>query len=151
MGDPHIVLKLGHILFGGRLLRERPGQHELGFKYRFSFLHDAVEGRRHPGNGRMLDAALDIRDAPAGIALVPGAVELLGCGPELHDEVAGQVFRLSLAAFFSPEADQSAASSLPMMIRASEPPMNERLDLNLAVAYATPLSKAAGSLDVLLR
>src|SRR5262245_51665512 len=27
-------------------------------------------------------------DSPTGIALVPHAVELLGCGSELHDEVA---------------------------------------------------------------
>ena len=69
-------------------------------------LHDAVEGRRHPRNGRMLDAALDVGNAPAGIALVPGAIELLGCGPELHDEVAGQVLRLGLAPLLAPQADQ---------------------------------------------
>ena len=46
------------------------------------------------------------RDAPAGIALVPGAVELLGGGPELHDEVAGQVLRLGLAPLLAPKADQ---------------------------------------------
>ena len=28
-------------------------------------------------------------DAPPGIALVPGTIELLRCGPELHNEVAG--------------------------------------------------------------
>ena len=43
---------------------------------------------------------------PAGIALVPGAIELLGCGPELHDEVAGQVLRLGLAPLLAPQADQ---------------------------------------------
>jgi hypothetical protein len=32
-------------------------------------------------------------------------VELLGGGPELHDEVAGQVLRLGLAPFLVPEAD----------------------------------------------
>ena len=65
-------------------------------------LHDAVEGRRHPRNGRMLDPALDVGDPPAGVALVPGAVELLGRGPELHDEVAGQVLRLGLAPLLPP-------------------------------------------------
>ena len=40
------------------------------------------------------------------IALVPGAIEVLGGGPELDDEVAGQVLRLGLAAFLAPEADQ---------------------------------------------
>jgi len=31
-----------------------------------------------PGNGRMPDPALDVGDAPAGVALIPGAIELLG-------------------------------------------------------------------------
>ena len=105
MGDPHVMLELRHVFFGGRLLRERPGQHELGLEHGFGPLHDAVEGRRHPGNGRMLDVALDVRNAPAGIAFVPGAVELFGRGPELHDEVAGQVLRLGLAAFLLPKAN----------------------------------------------
>ena len=54
----------------------------------------------------MLDPALDVGDAPAGIALVPGAVELLGRAAELHNEVAGQVLRLGFAAFLAPKADQ---------------------------------------------
>ena len=89
MGDPHVVLELGHVLFGGGLLGERPRQHELGLEHGLGPLHDAVEGCRHPRNGRVLDAALDVGDAPAGIALVPGTIELLRCGPELHNEVAG--------------------------------------------------------------
>ena len=125
MGDPHVVLELGHVLFGGRLLRERPGQHELGLEHRLGALHDAVEGCRHPGNGRMLDAALDVVDPPAGIALVPGAVEVLGGGPELHDEVAGQVLRLGLAPFLAPQADQGgfiAAHDDPGVRAADEAP-----------------------------
>jgi hypothetical protein len=89
MSDPHVMLNLGHILFGGGLLGERPGQHELGFEDCSRPLHDAVEGRHHPGNGGMLYAALDISDTPAGVALVPGSVEVFGGGPELHDKVAG--------------------------------------------------------------
>jgi hypothetical protein len=54
----------------------------------------------------MLDLTLDAGDAPASIALVPRAVELLGDGPKLHDEVAGQVLRLGLAPFLPPEADK---------------------------------------------
>jgi hypothetical protein len=53
----------------------------------------------------MLNPALDIGDAPAGIALVPGAVELLGGGPELDNEVAGQVLRVGLATLLPPEAN----------------------------------------------
>jgi hypothetical protein len=54
----------------------------------------------------MLDAALDIGNAPAGIALVPGAIELLGCLAELHNKVAGQVLRVGLAAFLAPQPNQ---------------------------------------------
>jgi hypothetical protein len=32
-GHPHVVLELGHVLFGGRLFRERPGQHELRLEH----------------------------------------------------------------------------------------------------------------------
>src|SRR5262245_20501476 len=54
----------------------------------------------------MPDPALHVADLPAGDALIPGAVEPFGCRPELHDEVAGEVFRLRLAPFFAPQADQ---------------------------------------------
>ena len=54
----------------------------------------------------MLDAALDVGDAPARVALVPGPVEVLGRSPELDNEVARQVFRFSLAALFAPQTDQ---------------------------------------------
>ena len=54
----------------------------------------------------MLDPTLGIGDVPAGIALVPGAVELLSGPPELHDEVSRQVLRLGLASFLTPEPDQ---------------------------------------------
>jgi hypothetical protein len=60
----------------------------------------------------MLDLALDVGNAPAGIALVPGAVELLGGGPKLHDEVAGQVLWVGLAPLLLPEADLARAAKL---------------------------------------
>jgi hypothetical protein len=106
MGDPHVVLELGHVLFGCRFFRKRPGQHELGFEYRSGPLNEAVEGGHHPLNGRMLDAALDGPHAAAGVALVPGAIELLGDGPELHDQIPRQVLGRHLATLFSPETDQ---------------------------------------------
>src|SRR5437588_59218 len=68
----------------------------------FRPLHDAIQGGRHPRNGRMPDPALHVADLPAGIALVPGAIELLGCSPELYDEVAREVFPRGLAAFLAP-------------------------------------------------
>src|SRR5262245_26143174 len=54
----------------------------------------------------MPDPPLDVADLSAGVALIPGAIELLGCSPELHDEVAGQVLRLSVAPFLPPQAEQ---------------------------------------------
>jgi hypothetical protein len=54
----------------------------------------------------MLDPTLDVPHAPAGIALIPGTIEVLGCGSELHNQVAGEVLRLGLAPFLQPEADQ---------------------------------------------
>ena len=73
----------------------------------------------------MLDPALDVADPPATITLIPGAVEFLSRRPELHNEIAGEVLGLGLAPFLAPRRIR-AASSLPMMIRASEPPIKER-------------------------
>ena len=50
----------------------------------------------------MLDAALNIGDASAGVPLVPRAVERFRGGPKLHDEVAGKVLRLNLAPLLAP-------------------------------------------------
>src|SRR5262245_28988277 len=50
--------------------------------------------------------ALDIGNAPAGGALVPGAVEVLGGGRKLDNEIAGQVLGHSLTAFLAPQADE---------------------------------------------
>src|SRR5262249_3721033 len=94
------------VLFGCGLLGERPWQHELRLEHGFRALHNPIKGGRHPRNCRMPDPALYVADLPTAVALVPGAVELLGCSPELHDEVAGEVVRLGLAPFFAPQADQ---------------------------------------------
>ena len=56
---------------------------------------------------------------------IPVAVEGFGHRAELDDEIAGEVFGLDLAPFFPPQAEQGASSS-PMMIRASEPPIKKR-------------------------
>ena len=63
-----------------------------------------------------------------GIAFKPVAVEGLGYRPELDYEVAGEVLRLGLVRF-SRHRRTKAASSLPMMIRASEPPIKERREI----------------------
>src|SRR6516162_6482262 len=78
VGDPHVVLELRHVFFGGCFFREGPRQHELGLEHRLRALHDSVEGGHHPRNCRMPDPALHVADPPAGVALVPGAVEDLG-------------------------------------------------------------------------
>ena len=54
----------------------------------------------------MFDVALGGDDPPAAVALVPGAIEVLGDGPELNDEVAGEVLGGSLAALLAPEPDE---------------------------------------------
>jgi hypothetical protein len=54
----------------------------------------------------MLDLALDVGDAPAGIALVSGSVEFLGGSPKLYNQVAGQILRRRFSALLAPELDQ---------------------------------------------
>src|SRR5262249_31094955 len=73
----------------------------------FHALHNSVQGRGHPRDGRMSDSTLHVPDLPTAVSLVPGAVELLGGPPELHDEVAGQVLRLGLPPLLAPEPDKS--------------------------------------------
>src|SRR5499427_7693168 len=48
IGDPHIMLELGHVLLRRCLLRERPRQHEFSFKHCAGAFDDAVQRRRHP-------------------------------------------------------------------------------------------------------
>jgi hypothetical protein len=78
VGDPHVVLELRHVLFGGDFFREGPRQHELGLEHRLRPLDDSVEGGHHPRDCRMPDPALHVADPSAGVALIPGAIELLG-------------------------------------------------------------------------
>jgi hypothetical protein len=42
----------------------------------------------------------------AVIGLIPTSIEVLGYDSELDDEIAGQIFRLDLAALFAPEPEQ---------------------------------------------
>ena len=119
--DPHIVLELGDVLLRRRLFGERPREHELGFEHRPGALDHAVQrGGQEPDN-RVLDPPLDRRDDLAGVALVPMPVEGFGYDPELDDKIAGRSSG-SASPRFSRQRRRRAASSLPMMIRASEPP-----------------------------
>ena len=106
--DPHVVLQLRHMLFGCRLLRKRPGQHELGFKHRTTGIDETVEGRGHPFVHRVLHLSLNILDDVTGVALVPAPIEFFGHRAELNDQIFGEVFGLDLASFFPPKANEQA-------------------------------------------
>ena len=123
--DPHVVLQLRHMLFGGRLFRERPWQHELGFEHRAAGIDETVKGRSHPFDHGMLHPPLKIFDGIAGVSLVPAPIELFGHGAELNNQNVGKILRLGLATLLAPKLQQFVLSS-PIMIRASEPPTKYR-------------------------
>jgi hypothetical protein len=54
----------------------------------------------------MKDLPLHLSDGKTAVFLVPKSVQMLGDRAELHQEIAGQVFPLDLAAFLPPEAEQ---------------------------------------------
>jgi hypothetical protein len=74
----------------------------------------------------MTDLFLDISDHLPGLGLVPAPVQVLGRQPELDQKVESSG---SISPRFSRQRRANAASSLPMMIRASEPPIKERREL----------------------
>ena len=80
--DPHIVLQLRHIFLRRRFLRERPGQHELGFEHGLAALHAAIEGGPHPAQDWMPDLPLHVGNDLPGVGLIPAPVELLGHRPQ---------------------------------------------------------------------
>jgi hypothetical protein len=71
----------------------------------------------------MPDVFLHVSNVLPGIGLVPVPVELFRNGAELDDEVAERSGG-SASPRFSRQSRSKAASSSPMMIRASEPPTN---------------------------
>jgi hypothetical protein len=71
----------------------------------------------------MPNPPLDIADLSASVALIPGAIDLLGCSSELHDEVPREVLQLGLAPFFAPEPNQGGfivAHDDPCVLAADE-------------------------------
>jgi hypothetical protein len=54
-----------------------------------------------------MNMALDVGDPLARVAFIPGAIQVLCDGAELHDEVAGQILPPGLPALFLPQADES--------------------------------------------
>ena len=126
IGDPHVVLELGHVLLRRCLLRERPRQHEFRFEHCAGAFDHAVQRRRHPAEHRVAHPALDIFDHLPGRALVPLPVQGFGREPELDERLPDRSSG-SASPRFSRQRRCRAASSLPMMIRASEPPIKVRL------------------------
>jgi len=64
------MLQLRHMFFGGRLFRERPGQHELGFEDGPVGIDHPIQGGRHPFDDGGLDPTLHVPDGMPRIALV---------------------------------------------------------------------------------
>lgn len=110
--DPHVVLKLGHVLLGSGFLREGPRQHGLGLEHRTDLFDHAVQRGRHPFVHGMADTPLNVLDRLARTSLVPGTVQHLGHGAELDNQIIGEIFRLDLAALF-PEASANFAMTYP--------------------------------------
>ena len=82
------MLKLRHVLVGGDVLSEVPGQHELRLEHRAVVGHDPVQGRPHPIELGVANEALHRADAVPRLALEPAPVQLLGRAAELDEEVA---------------------------------------------------------------
>ena len=106
VGHPHVVLQLGHVLFGRRLFRKRPGQRELGLEDGVELVDETIEGRRHPTFHWMLDPALTVGDGAPCVALIPASVQRLRDDAELDNEVIAEVHRFDFAALFLPKPDQ---------------------------------------------
>jgi hypothetical protein len=81
---------------------------------------------------RVLNPPLHVLDGVARIALIPVPVELLGDGAELDDQVVERSSGTT-SPRFSRHSRVSIASSLPMMIRASDPPMKWRRSSSIFV------------------
>ena len=133
-GDQHVVLELGHVLLRGRLLRERPRQHELGLEDGAGFLDQSIQRGGHPGDGPVDRMALDVRDPVAGVEFVPAAVEVLGDEAELDDQDARQVESGRLAPFFPPEPQQG------LLVLAHDDPGVRAADEVAAVACGDDLA-----------
>ena len=84
----------------------------------------------------MADGPLHVDDCLAGIGFIPAPIEIFGRNPELDNEFVGEILRLDLAAFLLPEPQQSDFI-VPIIIRASEPPMNVRRSTILGMRFMT--------------
>src|SRR5271166_2880036 len=126
IGHPHIVLELRHVLFGRGFLRERPRQHELGLEHRPAAGDDAVEGRPHIHRStgccsRCWTHATVCPVLRSYQFRLRASVTRPSWTMRLPERSSG-----SASPRFSRHRRTRAASSLPMMIRASEPPRKPR-------------------------
>lgn len=53
-----------------------------------------------------MDAALNVANEIAGLALEPSPIERLGGDSDLDDQIVGEVLRRDFAALFPPQTDQ---------------------------------------------
>jgi hypothetical protein len=88
VGHPHVVLELGHVPLGRRLLGERPRQHELGLEHGVEGVDEPVQRRRQISVDRMLDPALNVGYGTLRVPFVPVPVQIFSGDAELNDEVA---------------------------------------------------------------
>ncbi len=106
IGDPHVVLQLGHVFFGRPSSENDHGSMNLASNTApvASTMPSRVAAiQRTTGCfTRRWTRGEDL----AGVALEPVAIEGFGHDPELDDEVAGEVLRFDLAALFPPQAQQ---------------------------------------------
>src|SRR5437764_573465 len=75
-------------LLGGRCVGEGPGRNDPPLEDCSGLGDNTVEGRDHPEDRRMPDAALDVSDVVARVALVPAPIERLRGSSELDHEIA---------------------------------------------------------------
>ena len=122
---PHVVLKLGHVLGRGRLLRERPRQHELCLEHRTRTLDPAINvAPIHCNTGWRTCRWISVTDPPELASYhrrLRSSVTTPSWTMRLPDRSSG-----SASPRFSRHNRISAASSSPIMTRASEPPMKRR-------------------------
>ena len=64
--------------------------------------HPAIECRRHPADGGMLDVPLDVANDLPGIEFIPAAVKVFGDGAQLDDQIAGKVLGLGFTSLLPP-------------------------------------------------
>jgi hypothetical protein len=119
MGDPHVVLQLGHVLFGGGRFGET-----------IQGIAECLTRRWTSVTRRPVLRSYQER--------LTSSVALPSCTMRLPDRSSG-----SASPRFSRQSRTRAASSPPIMIRASEPPMKLRLlmeSANLKICLFIELS-----------